>query len=231
MTDHQQKQIEAIDRIESQVADNNFQPSTVIPALDSDNDPRISLTGVHIPVVFLKQKIEDEIIKPLKKVSPDVYFFPQDSLHLTIKNIRVINDPPHFTSSDIEKVKQIFSEVIPKHKKFKVYFYRLMLFPNNLSLIGTTDPELDQIVLDLDKRLKEAGIPDDKQYINSRYFFSNITLARFADYSKEFAEKVAKLSVQINFEPYVVDSVSVVTCNAIFKKLKFELQGLALRSH
>ncbi len=184
---------------------------------DYENDPRICLTSVHIPSDSLKQKIQNEIIKPLQKISEDIYFYSPDSIHMTIKNIRVINNPPHFINSDIEKAKQIFSKVISRHKKFKVYFYRLLLFPNNLALIGTTDLELDNIVLDLDKELKEAGLPDDKQYTNSQYFFSNMTLARFSVCSDEFRKKVKKLSDSIRFEPYTVDSVSLVTCNAVLK--------------
>lgn len=103
----------------------------------------------------------------------------------------------------------------------KVYFYRLLLFPNNLALIGTTDKELDKIIFDLNQRLKEAGIPDDKQYINSKYFFSNMTLARF--YKKvtpEFINKIKELSQRVNFKPYTVKSVSLITANAALKRLE-----------
>ena len=31
------------------------------------------------------------------------------------------------------------------NQAFKIYFYRLLLFPNNLALIGTTDPERDEM--------------------------------------------------------------------------------------
>lgn len=220
MTNHQQKQIAVINQIENQIQNNNLQFSTVAPVEDYENDPRTCLTGVHIPADSLKQKIQDEIIKPLKEISPDTYFYSAASIHMTIKNIRVINNPPHFTSENIEKARKIFSEIIPKHSKFKVYFYRLLLFPNNLALIGTTDPELDNIILDLDKRLNEAGLPDDKQYTNSQYFFSNMTLARFSNPSKEFVKKIEELSMQIKFESYTVDSVSLVTCNAVFRSLK-----------
>lgn len=220
MNNHQQKQIEVINQIENQINSNKLKFSVVAPVEDYENDPRLCLTSVHIPSNPLKQKVQDEIIKPLKTLLPDAYFYSPDSMHMTIKNIRVINDPPHFTSLDIKKANQVFSKIIPGHHKFKVYFYRLLLFPNNLALIGTSDSELDNIIQDLDKKLKEVRLPDDKTYINSQYFFSNMTLARFSNPSKEFVKKAQELSEQIHFEPYIVDSVSLITCNAVLKNLQ-----------
>ena len=137
---------------------------------------------------------------------------------MTIKSIRVINDPPHFNEEDVQKAEKIFDETIPQHKKFNVYFYRLLLFPNNLALIGTTDEELDNIILDLDKKLTAEGIPDDKVYTNSQYFFSNMTLTRFSTPPSDiFKQKVTELSDSLEFEPYQVDSVTLLTCNAVLR--------------
>ena len=177
------------------------------------------LTSVHFPSSELKNEIE-KIIKPLKDQFPEPYYYDFDSLHLTIKNIRVINDPPHFTTEDIKKAEKVFSRIVPKHSKFKVYFYRLLLFPNNLALIGTTDSESDNIIIDIDAGLKSAGVGDDKKYVNSKYFISNVTLARFnKPVSQEFKDLVEKLSKGVNLEPYLVDSVSLITTNAVLKKL------------
>jgi 2'-5' RNA ligase len=130
----------------------------------------------------------------------------------------VINDPPHFGKDDIKKVKKVFYEVVPKHKKFNIYFYRLLLFPNNLALMGTSDEGLDNIILNLDQKLKDAGFADDKIYSNKRYFFCNMTLARFSQPSNYFKHKVKELSRSLSFKPYLVDSVTLLTCNAVFKK-------------
>lgn len=217
MAEHQKKQVGVVDEIERQVNASSLNFSTVSPVEDYENDFRICLTGVHIPSVELKNKVQ-EIIKELKESEPEYYYYPTDSLHMTIKNVRVINDPPHFTYDDVVKAENVFSEVIPQHKNFNVYFYRLLLLPNNLALIGTTDPELDDIVLDLDKRLNSAGVPDDKRYTNSKYFFSNMTLARFPKASNKIRKKVLELSGTISIDPYTVDSVTLLTCNAAFKK-------------
>lgn len=179
MTDHHQKQIEIINQIEEQISNNSLGFSVVSPVEDYDNDTRVCLTSVHLPSQSLIKAIREKIINPLKQIESDYYYYSADSLHMTVKNVRVINDPPHFTEEVISKAERVFSQVIPKHKKFNVYFYRLLLFPNNLALIGTTDPELDELFLDLDKGLNREGIPDDKIYINPKYYFCNMTLARF----------------------------------------------------
>jgi 2'-5' RNA ligase len=220
MTTHQQKQIEIIDSIERQVGNKTLNFSTIAPVDDFRNDPRICLTSVHFPKPQLLTKIIETIITPLKKIEPSYQYYSSNTLHMTIKNIRVINDPPHFSESDIIHAEKIFSEVIPHHKKFSVYFYRLLLFPNNLALMGTTDTELDDIIFDLNDKLKEAGIPDDKVYTNSKYFFSNMTLARFAGSSQNFKNTVKKISETLAFTPYEVDSVSLISCNAVMTNKK-----------
>lgn len=218
-TEHQLKQIEVINEIDDQIKNHALNFSTVPPVADYAADLRMSLTSVHFPSQSLMNKIQAEIIQQLQSISPEHFYYPNESLHMTIKNIRVINDPPHYTNDELEKVVDVFERVVPNHKAFKVYFYRLLLFPHNLALIGTTDPELDDLVLDLDQQLITAGVPDDKKYLNARHFFSNVTLARFNQPpSAHFIEQVRKISEALNFEPYLVDSVSLVECNAVFAK-------------
>lgn len=221
MNDHQLQQQKVINKIEEQVKTNSLNFSTVSPVEDYENDPRVCLTSVHLPNEEFKFQIRELLTEPLRKIAPDFYYYTADSLHMTIKNICVINNPPHFTKENVNKARKVFSQIISTHKQFNVYFYKLLLFPNNLALIGTTDSELDSIVLDLDKTLNKAEMPDDKVYSNSKYFFSNITLARFnTPPSEEFKQKVKALSDSMHFKPYVVNSVTLLSCNAVFKHRK-----------
>ena len=146
MNNHQLNQLKVIGQIEDQINSNSLSFTTVAPVDDYTNDPRMALTSVHFPNKDLIHKVQ-KIISSLKEVEPDYYYYPDDSLHMTIKNIRVINDPQQFDDRDIFKVREVFSQVIPNHSRFDTYFYRLLLFPNNLALVGTTDSELDQIIL------------------------------------------------------------------------------------
>lgn len=220
-TSHQKKQIEVINGIDNQINSNNINFSTVEPLKDFENDPRLCLTGVHFPTQELINTIYQTLINPLQIIFPDHYYYEKTSLHLTVKSIRIINNPLHFNEVDIQKAKNIFEQIIPKYKKYQVYFYRLLLFPSNLALIGTTDSELDSIVLDLDTKLKNNGIPDDKQYANSQYFFCNMTLARFnSELTADFKNKVKELSQNISIKPYTIDSVTLLAGNAVLKKQK-----------
>ena len=221
LTTHQLKQKEVIEDIARRVACNSLNFTTVSPVEDFDNDPRMCITSVHFPHTHLLDKIQHELIEPLRAVESDYYYYTNSSLHMTVKNVRVINDPPRFDEGDVNKAIKVFGEVIPRHKKYNVYFYRLLLFPNNLALIGTTDEELDRIVLDLDDRMKAGGIADDKIYANSKYFFCNMTLSRFGSTpSAAFREKVSELSETLKFEPYTVDSVSLLSGNAVLRNKK-----------
>lgn len=216
---HQQKQKEVIATIAQQIQNNSLQCSTVSAVNNYEQDPRMCLTTVHFPKKDLLDQIYTSILAPLTLIEPNIYFYPNDCLHMTIKNIRVIHDPPNFTDTDIQKAYTILNETVRIHHAFNVYFYRLLLFPNNIALIGTTDEELDQIFFDIDTKLTHEGIADDKVYVNSSHFFSNITLARFASKpSQKFIEKVNALSTTLSFSPYTVDTISLVSCNAVCKQ-------------
>lgn len=219
--DHQNQQIKTIEQIEDQVKKNKLTFSTVDPVSDYINDNRLCLTSVHLLKKELIQYIKDTIIHPLRSISPELYYYEDDSLHATIKNIRTISNPPLYSQEDINISKKVFELVIPKHSSFRAYYYRLLLFPMNLALIGTTDPELDSLILNLDKTMKENGISDNKQYFNNSHFFSNITLARFNKKpSLIFINMVHNLSQHIKFPSYLIDSVTLLISNAVLKKRK-----------
>lgn len=219
MLTHQDKQKEIIQKIDTQIESNSLKFSTVSPADDYTRDPRICLTSVHLPKKEFLTEIQQKVIQPLKQIEPNHFYYPPDSLHFTIKNIRVINDPPNFNGSVVQKAQKIFSQVIPKHKKFRIYYHRLLLFPLNLSVIFTTDPELDSLILELDQKLNEAGIPDDKKYLNNRYFFCNMTIFRTMNPpTEEFKEAVKELSDRFSFTPYTIDSVTLLSATAVFTK-------------
>ena len=218
LTSHQLKQQGIVDAIVQQISTNSLRFSTVSPVEDYLHDSRTCLTSVHLPHKDFLENINTQIVEPLRKVEPSLYYYPTNCLHMTIKTVRVVNNPPHFSEEDVHTALRVFDEIVPQHSKFNVYFYRLLLFPNNLALIGTTDEELDHIILDLDERLTTENIPDDNKYINTKYFFCNMTLARFNETpSKSFTQKVQELSNSLKFAPYQIDSVTLLTCNAVLE--------------
>jgi hypothetical protein len=219
VTPYQLKQKGVIDKIEEKLKSNIIDFSTVSPAQDWETDNRICLTGAHILGGFIRKQITEKIIKPLWEISPDHHYYSADTLHATIKNIRVINDPPRFSNDDIQNAKEIFAKVVPAHKTFQAFFYHLIIFPGSLTLVGTTEEELSNLILDLEQNLKAKEITDDKVYSDPKTFFANVTLARFVKApSEDFKQKVEELNKTISFDSYVVDSVTLLTCNAVFEK-------------
>lgn len=220
-TVYQEKQMEVINLIEDQIKNDNVNFSTVSPSENYAEDERMCLTSVHFPDGELLSEIREKIILPLQKVMPSHYYYENDSLHLTIKNIRTINNPPNFGELDIARAKGVFDQIMPRHRRFRVFFYRLLLFKSNLALVGTTDEELDNLVLDLDRGLKIAHVPDDKRYSNDKNFFCNMTLARFTSpVTDEYESRIKEISGRIKLAPYTIDSVNLLTANAVLKKAK-----------
>lgn len=221
MNTHREKQIEIIKTIIEQVRTDSLQATAVVPVSDFENDNRICLTSVHFPSMQFVHSVLSHITEPLKNLFPEAYCYPDTSLHFTIKNIRVIENPPSFTEEDVQKAIHLFQQIVPQHKSFRVYPHKLLVFKNNLALICTTDEELDRLILELDDELRNVGIPDNKRYANSRYFFCNMTLMRFALPPPEsFLEKVKELSDNLPVSEYIVDSVNLLTGNAAMKKLQ-----------
>lgn len=221
MTSHQLHQKKVISQIESVLKKGLVPFSTVDPVADFSKDPRLTLTSVHFPHSGFIDTIRNKFIEPLQTVDPDQYYYQDNSIHATIKNVRTIADPPTFSDADVNTVRAIFEKVVTKYPPIEVSFYRLLLFPNNVSLIGTTSSHFDDIILELDEKLTQAGVPDDKKYINNSHFFCNITLARFVKpCTAVFKEKVAELSAALEANPtsYSIDSVTLLTANAVMKK-------------
>ena len=221
MNIHREKQKEIIQAIEEQLRTDSLQATAVAPVEDFENDNRICLTSVHFPTQLFVDRILQTITEPLKQSFPGAYSYPRDSLHFTIKNIRTIQNPPNFTEEDVHNAIDLFGRVIPRHSSVTIYPYKLLLFKNNLALICTTDDTLDKLILDLDGQLRHAGIPDNKRYVNSRYFFCNMTLMRFTKLPPDgFFKQVQELSAHLELPDYRIDYVNLVTGNAAMKKLQ-----------
>jgi len=213
---HQKKQIQIIEQIVESAQLGKI--SVVAPVKDFAKDPRLCLTFAHFPDRRFVDGIKKQILDPLKIKFPEFYFYEPNSLHMTIKNVRTIEKPPNFTVQDVKKARKAGDSTIPFSTAFKTYFYRLILFPNSISLVGTTEPALDTLFHSLDSELNKIGVPDNKVYANTKNFFTNITIARFNEKPGTTAEAIENLNKKIQPSPYEVTSVSLVKANAAMLK-------------
>jgi len=170
-------------------------------------------------IVFLPEKIREIIsqgvISPLKKTNHKQYFFPPDSLHITIKNIRTISHPPQFNEQDIEKTIKVFSQVIPHHHAINFRFQGLLELPTSLGVRGFSNETLKDLVLDLDNQLTHAGVPDNKKYASNKIFFSNTTICRYTSQpNSSFTDIIKELKNEF-FGEFTANEVCLITTNAV----------------
>ena len=215
MDDYSQKQLELTRQIEESFKKGQNPSETVKPVSDYVNDDRICLTSV----VFLPGDIENEIIRkiinPLREADASQYYYGPGSMHVTINNVRVINNPPHFSDQDIEKAKLVFRKTISKYRRFEVSLKRLFELPTSLAISAFTSNLYQGLVLDLRSSLSAEGIKDDKKYALEDVIIANSTISRFTNIpNREFYDKVKTLK-EIEIGSFEVKKICLITTNAV----------------
>ncbi len=214
MDDYASRQLALIKSIEEQFRVGKS-PSTIVDAVsDYETDDRICLTALTYLPSKLQKKIYVEIVEPLKKIDNRQYFYESSALHITVQNVRVINNPPHFTKDDIEKARKVFNEVVAKHGPLKVEILRIFELPTSFALSAFTTFEWEELVFDLRSQLKKVGVPDDKSYAPGPVL-ANTTICRYTTPpNEEFMCKLKKLK-EIRIGSFDVKNILLVTTNAV----------------
>ncbi|MBD2773043.1 hypothetical protein [Iningainema tapete] len=208
-------QKEVIQQIKGSLQKGQGNASFVEMRRDYENDDETCLTSVAFIPENIGEAILEKIIKPLRNIEPDHFYYSHELLHLTIKNVRTVHKPPLFDESDVVKVNQLFAELIPTFRFLTFTFEDLILFPTSVSLIGYCNEALKDLVLALDSGLREIGVPDNKKYFSDTIFFGNITLCRFTHApSISFQNKVKDLE-KIYIGATHIKTVHLITCNSI----------------
>lgn len=202
-------------QMEKQLASNSS-ASTIVPMqLDYLNDPQIALTCISYVQEDIANRIQTELINPLKAVEPDFYYYPNTGLHITIQNIRVIHNPPSFTKDDIQKVQSVLASITPSAGPFPCTYNGLLSMPTSASLIALVTPEYDRFVRRLRTALTDTGVPDDKRYFTNEVIFANTTIVRYTHTpSQTFIKTLASLQ-DISVGTWTPKIVSLVTMNAV----------------
>jgi 2'-5' RNA ligase len=225
MPTYQEEQFKLFEGLEKQFRQNKSNVSTIKPIKNHAKDKRKSLTSV----VFLPRKLQNllvnKIIKPLKKAGKGIYFYPAESLHATIKNIRIINYPPTFDGNDIKKVKKVFNKVIPKRKSFEFELKGLFETPNSLSVRAYSSEALKLLVKELSKKLVKCDLPDDKKYASNEIFFGNITVCRYYIKPKPGFFKIINKLKNIYIGKFSVKKIILITTDSVCHPSKTKKLG------
>lgn len=209
------KQKELIKQLENSFANGANKSTVVEMQKDYVNDDQICLTSVVFIPDEISNKIISDIINELKKIDPQHYFYPPESMHLTIKNIRTINKPPLFSETDIHKVNQLFSEIITQFPIFEFSVEDVLVFPTSLSVMAYSDDTLQKLISSLDEGLQKIGESDNKKYLSDYIFWGNITICRFTQNpSAQFIEEVKKVR-NLKIGKFKVEKISLIACNAV----------------
>lgn len=214
MTPFQQKQLALMHQMEASLASGASASSVVPFQTDYTNDPQLCLTCVSFLPKDIATKIQTQILTPLMTIEPDFYYYLIESLHVTIQNIRVINYPPHFGSTEIAKIKKLLSEFVPGYEPFRFELSSTIQMPTSLVVIALVDHAYDQFVRTLRQALIDAGISDDKKYFTDEIVFANTTVCRYTHApSQKFLQEIKKLRVE-HIGAFTVHEVSLIETNA-----------------
>lgn len=212
---YQALQKRMVNRLRADSGQRNASASVVPTRADYQTDSAICLTSVVFVPDDIAQDIHRTIVEPLKEIEPDHHYYSSDSMHITIKNIRTVHDPPLFTETDIEKVHHLFAGLIPQHRSFFFSLEEVVAFAASVSLIGYCDDRLKGLVQALDAGLNEIGVPDNKQYVSDTVFFGNVTLCRYVRQpSKRFCEAVEYMA-HVYRSALKVEEIHLITCNSV----------------
>ena len=182
---------------------------------DYDSDPAMCLTSVAFLPDDIAQAVHRNVVQPLKAIEPEHHYYSPDSMHMTIKNVRTIHNPPLFTEDDVRKVKRLFAELVPQHPTFAFSLEELVPFATSVSLVAYSDGTLQNLVQSLDAGLKQIGVPDNKRYVSKDVFFGNVTLCRYTREPSEGFRAAVEQMAQAYQGVVNVEVVHLITCNSV----------------
>jgi 2'-5' RNA ligase len=193
----------------------NSRASVVPIRSDYKTDTAMGLTSMAFLPADIGQDVYRRVVRPLKAIEPDHHYYRPDSMHITIKNIRTIHNPPLFTGADVRKVDRLFAELIPQRPSISFWLEEVVSFQTSAALIAYSDVGLRDLVRALDAGLNEIGVPDNKQYVSGNVYFGNVTLCRYTrPPSKEFCDAVEGVTHAYK-ETLKVEVVHLIACNAV----------------
>lgn len=178
-------------------------------------DPQLCLTFVTFLPPDIMEVIDNKLIKTLRAIEPDFYYFPAESLHITIQNVRTVHNPPRFTAQDIAIVRSLAHEMFSKEPPFTFTLRGVLSMPTSVSIIALVTHAYDRFIKDFRQRLTDTGVSDDKTYFTDEMVFANATICRYTHApSKSFLESVSGFR-DIEVATVTTTEVALITGNAV----------------
>lgn len=211
---YQQQQRELIATIRQNMGSMAQRATTVPMQCNYAQDPARCLTLISFVPTAATRTIQRTLQMQLEAVAPEHYFYPAESMHITIKNIRSAATPPGFSAHDIARADQLLGTILSGRPAIHFEFQELVAFPNSISLIGYCTDALRDLVHTLDHGLSRIGLADDKRYLSNAIFFGNITICRFTSPPSPALLQTVDMLREVCNLALPVTRLELVTCNA-----------------
>ncbi|MBU0455730.1 MAG: hypothetical protein ABIH77_03710 [Pseudomonadota bacterium] len=222
---YKEQQKKLVQQAEHALQTNHYHSTVIAMQKDYEKDKQRCLTSVVFIPNQIAQKIIKEVVDELKKIESCHYFYPPESMHITIKNIRTLQNLPSFTEQDIKKANRLFNEIVPQYSAFDFHLEDLIAFPTSLSVMAYSSDQLQKLILALDKGLKEIGIPDNKRYFSDEIFWGNISFCRFMKKpAQQFIDRVKQMR-HLKIGTFRAEKVHLISCNAGCAKKTIKVHG------
>jgi hypothetical protein len=208
------KQIHLFEELVAKAAAGDFGP--FIPmTFDFANDNRISLAAIKFLPGALSDSIERELSHPLAAEDARQFFFANESLHMTVQNVRKISDHATFGEKEIMAARLAFERVAADFAPFEFSLEGLLVMPASVAIRAIAEPRFAEFSRKIRFELSSLGVADDKPYIDNDVVFGNITFCRYtATPTESFKAKVEKLR-RIELGKLVIDSFDLLSTNSI----------------
>lgn len=211
LRDHQQAVFDQLESLKSSSL------STVSVPNNFTTDPRLCLTIVYFLEAQLRQALFTNLITPLQAADLAQHYYRPESLHLTIQNVRTIANPPTFSAQDIEVVKGLLSKLHSPPLEFELK--GLVTLPASLAVRCYPTKETTEVILALRKSLAAHGVADNKRYISDT-IVGNITICRYYSKPNQQFFQIVEQNKNNAFGNITIDTLSLITTNAVCDKEK-----------
>jgi hypothetical protein len=191
------------------------------------------LTLVAFPDEQFCERVSSILISPLRMYDRAQHYYAKNAMHITIKNVRCLKDPPNFSKVDTDRVGCAFAERIAHHPPIYFSFEDILVLPTSIAVAGYCSRALFHLIRDLDDGLDSINFPDDKRYASDEIYFCNLTFCRFRRLpTADFFDRVR----QLEWKPatLLVKKLNLISCNPVCDEASreihrtFELAGEAV---
>jgi len=188
-----------------------------LPPADHDyaGDPAMALTSVAFLPPSLARDVQRTVITPLRLMEPQHYYYPPEAMHLTIKNVRTVHDPPLYSEADIQRTHELLTQVSAQHAPFSFTMEQVVALAGSVCLIGYGDERFRELVLDLRAGLQRLGIPEDAHLASTEVFFGNITLCRYGCTPSDGLLRAVMERAYSYRADLRVREIHLITCNRV----------------